>query len=175
LSVGARRYYYSVDRRRSSLSRSERPPFLAKLITHFDDAVAKFSKPEFRRKFQREVPLFFVDTSTYVQQSIREDWSKEDSMSKTRSIRQSFTFFLFSTFLFLVPCGGLNFLPSAFERTLKQHLVSYCIISIEHRLVTNTDRDKDRHRATASTRASIVSSTRRDKYYTNSTRLRRGY
>jgi len=35
-----------VDRRRPSLSHSERPPFSAKLITHFDDryAVAKFSK-----------------------------------------------------------------------------------------------------------------------------------
>jgi len=176
LSVGARRYYYSVDRRRSSLSRSERPPFLAKLITHFDDAVAKFSKPEFRRKFQREVPLFFcryinLRTTKHTGGLVERRLHVKNQINP--SILHFFSFF--STFLFLVPCGGLNCLPSAFERTLKQHLVSYCIISIEHRLVTNTDRDKDRHRATASTRASIVSSTRRDKYYTNSTRLRRGY
>ena len=119
MSVGARRYYYSVDRRRSSLSRSERPPFLAKLITHFDDAVAKFSKPEFRRKFQREVPLFFVDTSTYVQQSIREDWSKEDSMSKTRSIRQSFTFFLFFDFFVFGSVRWIKLPPVSFRAHVK--------------------------------------------------------
>ena len=36
----------------------------AKLISRFDDryAVAKFLSPEFRTKFQREVPLFFGDT-----------------------------------------------------------------------------------------------------------------
>jgi len=49
-----------VDRRRSSISRSERPPCRAKSITRFDDGYdeAKFSSPEFVTKFQREVPVF---------------------------------------------------------------------------------------------------------------------
>ena len=53
-----------VDRRRPSLSRSERPPFSAKLITHFDDHMPwrNFLSPEFRTKFQREVPLFLEIT-----------------------------------------------------------------------------------------------------------------
>ena len=35
-----------------------------------------------------------------------------------------FVVFLFSTFLLLVPCGGLSWLVPAFDFTLKQHLVS---------------------------------------------------
>jgi len=36
-----------------------------------------------------------------------------------------FSFFLFSTIYLLVPCGRLSWPVSAFECTLKQHLVSY--------------------------------------------------
>ena len=38
-----------------------------------------------------------------------------------------FLVFLFSTFSWLIPCGRLSWLMSAFKRTLKQYLVSYRI------------------------------------------------
>jgi len=49
-----------ADRRRSSLSRSERPPFSSKSITLFDDDIQKQNSlsPEFGTKFEREVSLF---------------------------------------------------------------------------------------------------------------------
>jgi len=40
-----------------------------------------------------------------------------------------FSFFLFLHFLWSFPCGRLSELMSAFERTLKSHLVSYRIVS----------------------------------------------
>jgi len=43
------------------------------------------------------------------------------------SVFHFLVFFLLSTFQLLVPCGRLSWLMSAFERTLKQHLVSYRI------------------------------------------------
>jgi len=43
-------------------------------------------------------------------------------------IRFYFLVFLFYTFQLLFPCGRLSWLVSAFERTLKWHLVSYRIV-----------------------------------------------
>jgi len=39
-----------------------------------------------------------------------------------------FLLFLFSTFQFLIPCGRLSRLMSAFECKLKYHIISYCIV-----------------------------------------------
>jgi len=39
-----------------------------------------------------------------------------------------FLLFLFSTFQFLTPCSRLSRLMSAFERMLKYHIISYCIV-----------------------------------------------
>ena len=48
-----------VDRRRSSLSRSERPPFLSLVDNTFRQSIYSGEKsPEFVAKFPREVPLF---------------------------------------------------------------------------------------------------------------------
>ena len=50
-----------ADQRRSSLSRSQRPPCPAKLIARstIDMPWRNFLSPEFRKKSQREVALFF--------------------------------------------------------------------------------------------------------------------
>jgi len=49
-----------TDQRRSSLSRSEHPPFSSKVDSTFNDryAVANFRSPDFSKQFQTEVPLF---------------------------------------------------------------------------------------------------------------------
>ena len=60
--------------------------FRAKLITRFDDQYAVAS-PEFRTKFQREVPLF-LDISEFPFNTVYDGW-KEAHMPKTRSIRSA--------------------------------------------------------------------------------------
>ena len=56
---------------------------------------------------------------------------------------------VFPTFQSLVPCGRWSWLTSAFERTLKLHLVSYRVVSKMHRFELEawdkqTDRQTDR-------------------------------
>ena len=71
-----------------------------------------FLSPEFRTKFQREVPLFLAITE-FPFNIAAGSWWKEAYMTKTSSIRSA--------------------------------------VSIERRLVTDTDTDTDGHRLMAST------------------------
>ena len=72
-------------------------------------------------------------SSRIIVQEMLEITTKLFSDNSVQSISVFLLFnFLFSTFLLLVPCGRLNWLMSAFERTLKQHLVgvSYAMAAL---------------------------------------------
>ena len=79
-----------VDRRRSSLSRSERPPFSSQVDNTFltmDTPLRNFLRPEFTTKFQREVPLF-LEITEFPFSTVYDGW-KEAHMPKTSSIRSA--------------------------------------------------------------------------------------